>query len=68
MTAGGGNLADQMVNSALRYRAQSPLVDSLLGEIGLEGSDINGLTSALDVSTTNGSGAANGTGTTSKPS
>ncbi|MFK8013948.1 MAG: flotillin domain-containing protein, partial [Gammaproteobacteria bacterium] len=47
--AGGGNLADQMVNSALRYRAQSPLVDTLLEEIGLEGGDINGLTSGLDV-------------------
>ncbi len=48
-TAGGGSLADQMVNSALRYRAQSPLVDTLLEEIGLEGGDINGLTAGLGV-------------------
>ncbi len=40
---GSGSLADQMVNSALRYRGQAPLVDSLLSEIGLKGSDINGL-------------------------
>lgn len=40
---GRGNLADEVVNSALRYRAQAPLVDSLLGELGLKGSDINGL-------------------------
>ncbi|MCI5124904.1 MAG: flotillin family protein, partial [Candidatus Electrothrix sp. AR5] len=40
---GAGSLADQMVNSALRYRGQAPLVDSLLSEIGLKGSDINGL-------------------------
>ena len=40
---GSGNLADQMVNSALRYRGQAPLVDSLLSEIGLKGGDINGL-------------------------
>ena len=44
---GGQGLADQVVNSALRYRAQSPLVDSLLSEIGLKGGDINGLTQGL---------------------
>jgi hypothetical protein len=27
-----------MVNSALRYRAQAPLVDSLMKEIGIDGS------------------------------
>lgn len=43
-----GNLADQMVNSALRYRSQAPLVDGLLKELGLNGGDINGLTQALD--------------------
>ena len=37
----GGSLADQLVNSALRYRGQAPLVDSLLSEIGLKGGDIN---------------------------
>ncbi len=41
--AGSGSLADQVVNSALRYRGQAPLVDSLLSEIGLKGGDINGL-------------------------
>jgi len=41
-----GNLADQVVNSALRYRGQAPLLDSLIKEIGLEGGgDINQLTS-----------------------
>src|SRR6266481_2818451 len=34
---GGANLADSVVNSALRYRAQAPLIDSLLKEIGLSG-------------------------------
>jgi uncharacterized membrane protein YqiK len=47
---GNGNLADQVVNSALRYRAQTPLVDALLKEIGLEGGDVNGLTSVLNQS------------------
>ena len=44
------NLADQMVNSALRYRSQAPLVDGLLKELGLNGGDINGLTQGLDKS------------------
>ena len=40
---GGGNFADSMVNSALRYRAQAPLVDSLLKEMGLTGADLTKL-------------------------
>ena len=47
---GGSNpsLADEMVSSALRYRSQAPLIDHLLGELGLAGGgDINALTSAL---------------------
>ncbi|WP_449253615.1 flotillin family protein [Brevundimonas naejangsanensis] len=42
-----GNLSDQVVSSALRYRAQAPLVDQLLSEVGLSGADLNGLTGAL---------------------
>lgn len=38
---GRGSVADSVVNSALRYRAQAPLIDSLLREIGLTGGDIN---------------------------
>lgn len=42
---GNGNLAEQVVNSALRYRAQAPLVDSLLNEVGLQGgADITRIT------------------------
>ena len=41
------NLADQVVNSALRYRAQAPIIEALLKEIGLEGSSIGGLTASL---------------------
>jgi uncharacterized membrane protein YqiK len=40
---GGGSFADSIVNSALRYRAQAPLVDSLLKEIGLSGTDLGKL-------------------------
>jgi hypothetical protein len=34
-----------VVNSALRFRAQAPLVDQLLREIGLEAGDIQRLAS-----------------------
>ena len=47
---GGNNFSDGVVNSALRFRAQAPLVDQLLREIGIEGGDIQklvgGVTSA----------------------
>lgn len=43
----GASLSDQLVNSALKYRGQAPLLDSLLSDIGLKGSDINGLTEVL---------------------
>ena len=43
MNGGGGNFADGVVNSALRFRAQAPLVDQLLREIGIEGGDIQRL-------------------------
>jgi len=38
------SLSDQLVNSALRYRSQAPLVDSLLSDIGLKGGDLNEMT------------------------
>lgn len=41
---GGGGLADQVVDSALRYRAQVPLIDSLLKEVDLKGDSSSGLT------------------------
>jgi len=41
--ANGGTFADGVVNSALRFRAQAPLVDQLLREIGIEGGDIQRL-------------------------
>lgn len=37
-------LPDQLVNSALKYRAQSPIVDSLLKELDLDGKSLNGFT------------------------
>ncbi|MEZ0327923.1 MAG: flotillin family protein [Fimbriimonas sp.] len=50
-SAHSGSLADQLVNSALRYRGQAPLVDALMQEIGMTGGDINGMTKTLGVDT-----------------
>jgi uncharacterized membrane protein YqiK len=44
---GGGGFADSVVNSALRFRAQAPLVDQLLREIGVEGGDVGKLARGL---------------------
>ena len=41
--AGHGGFADGVVNSALRFRAQAPIVDQLLREIGLETGDLQRL-------------------------
>lgn len=37
---GGAGISDGVVNSALRYRAQAPIVDQLLREIGLDTKDL----------------------------
>ncbi|XOB62972.1 flotillin family protein [Campylobacterota bacterium DY0563] len=42
------SLPDQLVNSALKYRAQSPIVDSLLKELNLDGADLNSFTKDLN--------------------
>ena len=38
---GGGaasrNVTDEVIDSALRYRVQAPMIDSLMKEIGIEG-------------------------------
>jgi len=43
----GANFSDSVVNSALRFRAQAPLVDQLLREIGIEGGDIQRLVGSV---------------------
>ncbi|AHE52419.1 membrane protein [Sphingomonas sanxanigenens DSM 19645 = NX02] len=40
---GDGNLADSAVAAALRYRAQAPVLDGLMKELGLDGSSLNSL-------------------------
>ena len=46
-----GGFADSVVNSALRFRAQAPIVDQLLREIGLESGDIQRLTAGVSGAT-----------------
>ncbi|MEM7779595.1 MAG: flotillin domain-containing protein [Pseudomonadota bacterium] len=40
---GSGNLATDAVSAALAYRAQAPVLDGLMKELGLDGSSIGGL-------------------------
>ena len=42
------NYAEQLTDSALRYRAQAPIIDALLKEIGMPGADPNRLADMLD--------------------
>ncbi|HRX62607.1 MAG TPA: flotillin family protein [Candidatus Competibacter sp.] len=43
----GGNLAEQAVAAALAYRAQQPILDAVLGEIGMKGGDLKGLVESV---------------------
>ena len=44
---GGGSLSDQIVDSALRYKAQAPMVENLLKHVGLAGGGIKDFTTGL---------------------
>jgi len=37
---GGRSATDEVIDSALRYRVQAPLIDSLLSDIGVEGGSL----------------------------
>jgi len=59
--ASAGSPSDQIVQSALKYRAQAPLIDSLLRELGFAGSDpssmAKGMAAAAFGGETNGAAA-----------
>jgi uncharacterized membrane protein YqiK len=38
--SGGRSATDEVIDSALRYRVQAPLIDSILSEIGVEGGSL----------------------------
>ena len=50
---GSGNLAGDAVNAALAYRAQAPVLDGLMKELGLDGSSLGALIAgaAADIET-----------------
>lgn len=46
--AGGGrHVTDEVIDSALRYRVQAPMIDSLMREIGIEGGSLGRMTDVL---------------------
>ncbi|MEM8919438.1 MAG: flotillin domain-containing protein, partial [Pseudomonadota bacterium] len=52
--SGNGNLATDAVSAALSYRAQAPVIDGLMKELGLDGSSLDSLISgAADKSAAN---------------
>ena len=47
---GGGhdrNVTDEVIDFALRYRVQAPMIDSLMREIGIEGGSLGRMTEVL---------------------
>jgi flotillin len=46
---GKGNLADSAVAAAMKYRVGGPLIDALMGELGMNGSTMNGILSGVTV-------------------
>jgi uncharacterized membrane protein YqiK len=43
----GRNVTDEVIDSALRYRVQAPVIDSLMREIGIEGGSLGRMTEVL---------------------
>jgi len=41
------NVTDEGIDSALRYRVQAPMIDSLMKEIGIEGGSLGRMTDVL---------------------
>jgi uncharacterized membrane protein YqiK len=46
---GGGrkNVTDEVIDSALRYRVQGPMIDSLMKDIGIEGSSLGRMSEVI---------------------
>jgi hypothetical protein len=41
------NVTDEVIDSALRYRVQGPMIDSLMKEIGIEGSSLGRMSDVI---------------------
>jgi uncharacterized membrane protein YqiK len=46
-SGGNRNVTDEVIDSALRYRVQAPMIDSLMKEIGIEGGSLGRMTEVL---------------------
>ncbi|MFB9983680.1 flotillin domain-containing protein [Mesorhizobium kowhaii] len=46
-TGGSRNVTDEVIDSALRYRVQAPMIDNLMKEIGIEGGSLGRMTDVL---------------------
>lgn len=46
-SGGNRNVTDEVIDSALRYRVQAPLIDSLMKDIGIEGGSVGRMTDVL---------------------
>lgn len=46
-SSGTSNLAEQAVSAALAYRAQQPILDAVLQEVGMKSGDLQGLVEAV---------------------
>jgi uncharacterized membrane protein YqiK len=44
---GNRNVTDEVIDSALRYRVQAPMIDSLMKDIGIEGGSLGRMTDVL---------------------
>jgi uncharacterized membrane protein YqiK len=58
----GVGLADSVVNSALRFRAQAPLVDQLLREIGVHGGELGAIAQNISAAALNAPTRSSGEG------
>ena len=41
------NVTDEVIDSALRYRVQAPMIDNLMKEVGIEGGSLGRMTDVL---------------------
>ncbi|MGC3940744.1 flotillin domain-containing protein [Roseobacter sp. EG26] len=46
-SGGNKNVTDEVIDSALRYRVQAPMIDNLMKEIGIEGGSMGRMTDVL---------------------
>ena len=63
----GKSVTDEVIDSALRYRVQAPMIDSLMKEIGIEGGSLGRMTDVLrDAKDIRALSRANGAESTTK--